>query len=71
MDLTSIQLQALDSGEVVPIVVEGRNCVLLGTATFESLRDRLDDWSPLTMQRQMAEMMRDDWNDPAMGVYDE
>lgn len=71
MDLTSSQLQALDSGEAVPIVVEGRSCVLLGTETFESLRELLDDWSPLTMQRHMAEMMRDDWSDPAMSVYDE
>jgi hypothetical protein len=67
MDLTLSQLQALDKGEAVPIVVDGRNCVLMREAAFE----QLDEWHPLSMQRHMAEMMREDWTDPAMSVCDE
>jgi hypothetical protein len=67
MDLTLSQLQALDNGEVVAVVVDGRPCVLLSDATFE----QLDEWHPLRLQRHMADMMRDDWTDPAMSVYDD
>jgi hypothetical protein len=71
MDLTSSQLQALDNGEAIPLVVDGRQCVLLTDTSFEQVRALLDEWHPLKMQRQMADMMRDDWSDPAMSVYDE
>jgi hypothetical protein len=71
MDLTTLQLDALDKGEPIPLVVDGRNCVLLKYATYEQLRALLDEWHPLSMQRQMADMMRDDWTDPAMSAYDE
>jgi hypothetical protein len=71
MDLTSSQLQALDNGEAVPLVIGGRNCVLLSDTSFEQVRGLLDAWHPLKMQRLMAEMMRDDWSDPAMSAYDE
>jgi hypothetical protein len=67
MDLSLSQLQALDKGEAVLVVVEGRNCVLMREATYE----QLDEWHPLRMQRHMADMMRDDWSDPAMSIYDD
>jgi hypothetical protein len=67
MDLTLSELQALDRGEAVPLVVEGRKCVLLRDAVFE----QLDEWHPQRMQRHLADMMRDDWEDPAMSIYDE
>jgi hypothetical protein len=44
---------------------------LLTDASFDQVRALLDEWHPLKMQRQMADMMRDDWSDPAMSAYDE
>jgi len=69
--LTSEQLQAIDRGQPVPLSVEGRECVLMPGALYQQLRGALDDWHPATMRRQMAQMMADDWSDPAMSVYDE
>ena len=69
MQITSQQLQAIDNGEPVPLVVEGRPCILV-PGTIDQLRDALDDWDPRTMQRHMARLMADDWNDPAMSAYD-
>ena len=71
MNLTAAQIQAIDNGEPVTIVVDGRHCVLLNNATFEKMRESIDHWHPSKMQRQMAELMSDDWNDSAMSVYDE
>jgi hypothetical protein len=53
------------------LVVEGRDCVLLRSESYDQLREAMADWDPSTMQRHMAKMMADDWNDPAMSVYDE
>jgi len=70
VQITSQQLQAIDNGQPVPLIVEGRQCVLL-PGTIEQFRDALDDWEPRTMQPAMARLMADDWNDPAMSAYDE
>ncbi len=69
--LSPAQLQAIDSGQPVPLSIEGRPCVLLPEALYEQLRQALDDWHPATMRRHIADMMADDWSDPAMSVYDE
>ena len=71
MDLTTDQLHAIDEGRPVPLTVDGRECVLLPGSLYERLREALDDWHPAVMQKHMAAMMRDDWSDPAMSVYDE
>lgn len=72
MQLTSEQLQRLDAGRTVTIVVDGRDCVVVPQRLYEAHeRDLLNDWHPDTMQRQMADVMSDDWNDPAMSVYDD
>jgi hypothetical protein len=71
MQLTIDQLQSLDHGQPVPLVVDGRTCVLLNDTVYKQVRDLLEDWHPTTMRRHMAAMMADDWNDPAMSVYDE
>jgi hypothetical protein len=71
MEFTSEQLQAIDKGQPVPLSVEGRPCVLVPGALYEQLREAVEDWHPATMSRHVAQMMADDWNDPAMGVYDE
>ena len=71
MQVTSEQLEAIDRGQAVPLLIEGRDCVLLPGTLYEQLREAIDDWHPATMHKQIARMMADDWNDPAMGVYDE
>ena len=71
MHLTVEQLQAIDNGEPVPLLVDGRECVVLSSSAYEQVRGLIEDWDPSTMQRQMAHMMADDWNDPAMSIYDE
>jgi hypothetical protein len=71
MQLTAEQIQAIDKGEPVGLLVDGRQCVLLSSDAYDQFRSLVEDWEPSTMQRQMAEMMADDWNDPAMSVYDE
>ena len=71
MELTSTQLQALDAGQPVPIEVDGRQCVLLSNTKYDAACELIEDWHPSTMLRQLANMMAEDWTDPAMSVYDE
>ena len=71
MQFTPEQLQAIDSGQPVPLTVEGRECVLLPGALFEQFREAIDDWHPATMQRHLAHMMADDWTDPELEGTDE
>ncbi|MBI2479598.1 MAG: hypothetical protein HYV60_13490 [Planctomycetia bacterium] len=71
MNLTAEQILAIDKGDPVCIEVDGRQCVLLNSAAFDRMREQIDEWHPATMLRNMADLMADDWNDPAMRVYDE
>ena len=71
MQFTPEQIQALDSGQPVPLSVEGRPCVLLPGAVYEQFLEAVQDWHPAAMRRHMADMMAEDWNDPRMNVYDE
>ena len=71
MEFTLPQLQAIDAGQPVPLMVDGRACVLLPSALYEQLREAIDDWSPRTMRPNLARLMAEDWSDPAMSVYDE
>ena len=71
MQLTSEQLLSLDRGQPVSLLIDGRHCVLLNSQVYEQVRELIDDWHPSTMRRQMAAMMADDWDDPAMSIYDD
>lgn len=71
MNLTPEQIQSIDSGQPVNIVVDGRSCVLVPSSTYTQMQEQIDQWHPTTMQRNLADVMADDWNDPAMSVYDE
>jgi hypothetical protein len=71
MEFTAQQLQAIDNGEPIQLSVEGRPCVLVPGSLYMQLRESLDDWHPQAMRRDMARMMAEDWNDPAMSIYDE
>jgi hypothetical protein len=69
MDLTAQQLHAIDSGISVPVNIEGRDCVLVPGPIYERLREAVEDWHPASMERHMAEVMADDWSDPALNIY--
>jgi hypothetical protein len=71
MDFTSQQLHAIDSGIPIPVNIEGRECVLVPERLYVRFREAIEDWHPASMERHMAQMMADDWSDPAMNVYDE
>lgn len=71
MVLSAEQIEALDRGEPVPLSVEGRACVLLNAATFGDDADSKQEWEPGSMLPHVAKMMAEDWDDPAMSVYDD
>ncbi len=71
VSLTAEQIEAIDNGEPVVLLVEGRDCVLLPSSRYNRMQEQIDQWHPSTMRRSMAELMADDWSDPAMSVYDE
>ena len=71
MQFSSEQLAALDQGQPVPLTIEGRECVLIPGSLYEQFQQALDDWHPAGMRPHMAKMMAEDWQDPAMSVYDE
>lgn len=47
MMLTTEQLQAIDRGEPVRIVIDGKPCVLLSQDAFEELEDDME-YGPMT-----------------------
>jgi hypothetical protein len=69
MNLTEEQVKAVEQGYPISLVVDRTECVLLRKDLYDQLRELLEDWDPRIMRRHMAEMMRDDWTDPAMNVY--
>lgn len=70
MQITHEQTKAVERGEAVPVTVGETECVVLRRDVYEYVREALDDWDPRFMRRQMAEMMGEDWADPAMDIYD-
>lgn len=72
MQLSVEQLETLDRGHPVAVQLDGRERVVLKRDVFEVQRTEMaSDWPPATMQRQMADMLSDDWTDPAMSIYDD
>jgi hypothetical protein len=71
MPISQEQLEALDLGQPVPLSVAGRECILLPGSLYEQLRDAVEDWHPVTMRRRFATIMAEDWDDPAMSIYDD
>ncbi len=72
MNLTKDQIEAVKQGEPVHVLAEevGGEVVLLRGDVFDRIAQLLDDWDPRLMRRHMADMMQEDWGDPAMSVYD-
>lgn len=73
MTLTTQQISAVHRGEPVHLVPEelGEEVVLIRGDLFQRIAGLFDDWEPAVMRQGMATLMEDDWNDPAMSVYDE
>lgn len=73
MTLTHDQIEALKQGKPVHAVSEevGEEVVLLRGDVYDRIAELLDDWDPALMRRHMADMMKEDWEDPAMSVYDQ
>lgn len=70
MTLTTQQIDAVQPVHIVPEEV-GQEVVLIRGDLFQQIAGRFDDWDPAIMRPGMARMMEEDWNDPAMSVYDE
>ena len=43
MDLSNDQVQALDHGDVVPVTVAGRQCVILRREIYDRVKSVIDD----------------------------
>ena len=71
MNLTPDQIQSIDNGDPVRIIVDGRSCVLVSNSTYTQLQELIDQWHPATMHRNLSDVMADEWNDPAKSIYDE
>lgn len=67
MTLSTQQRQDLAKGRPVPVVVDKTECVVVRKEVFERFADEFD---PRTFYPHMAQMMAEDWDDPAMAVYD-
>lgn len=71
VELSIEQVESIDKGLPIWLEVQGRDCVLLSAQVYDRIRAAIEEWDPSTMQRHMADMMAEDWSDPAMNVYDE
>jgi len=71
MNITKEQLEAVESGEAVELTLDGTECVVIKKDVYESVRDLIDDAHPKTMKKHLGKIMEEDWNDPAMDVYDQ
>lgn len=64
MNLTPEQQQALDHGDAVPIIVDGRECVVLRREVYEQSCDDADAQPDIRMmQPLLAECDPQDWED--------
>jgi hypothetical protein len=67
MELSAAQIQAIESGEAVPITVGRTKCVLIREDLYERVKAVLDieDAYPL-----LDETFREGWDAPGMADYD-
>jgi hypothetical protein len=64
MNLTPQQVETLDQGGVVSIMVDGRNCVLIRRDAYE--QDQIvahEDKDIIAMQAYLADLAPEDWED--------
>jgi hypothetical protein len=46
MNLSPQQIEALDHGEAVPVVIEGRKCVMVMQEVYDRVKRVIDDTDP-------------------------
>jgi hypothetical protein len=69
MNLTQDQARALDQGEAIPVVVNGRECILVARDAFDRVRSILDI-DPAQAYPAIDEAWREGWDAPGMSDYD-
>jgi len=72
MDLTNEQLQALDHGGAVPVIVDGRHCVVLRQEIFDRVKRAVEyDDSDMSPEEAYPAVLRawDQEEDPGLDVY--
>ncbi len=69
--ITKEQLEAVESGEAVEVTVDGMKCVVIKKEMYESVRELIDDAHPRTMKKHLEKIMKEDWDDPAMDIYNQ
>jgi hypothetical protein len=72
MDLTSQQVEAIDHGAAVPIVVEGRSCVVLRQDVYDRVKRVTDfDDSDISPEETYAAVLAawDQEDDPGLDAY--
>jgi hypothetical protein len=73
MTLSKEQREAVETGRMVPLTVDGIDCVLLRADVYDKVRTVLsDDLSHDELRALLARSASaSDWLDPSMDVYDE
>ncbi len=72
MDLTSEQVQAIDHGHAVPVIVEGRSCVVVRQEVYDRVKRVVDlDDSDLRPEETYAAVLAawDQEEDPGLDAY--
>jgi hypothetical protein len=69
MNLSSEQVQLLEQGDAVPVVVNGRECVVVAREVYDRVRAMLD-FDPAQAYPAIDEAWREGWDDPKMADYD-
>lgn len=65
MTLSIEQRQDLAKGRLVPVVVDEAECIMVRRDVLDQFADELD---PRRFYPHMAQMLAEDWDDPAMAV---
>jgi hypothetical protein len=73
MQITAEQRELADQGEAVRIADPETSAeyVILRSEYFDRVVGLIDDWNPADLRPLLARVMSDDWDDPAMNVYDQ
>ncbi len=72
MDLSNDQVQALDHGDVVPVIVAGRQCVILRREVYDRVKRVIDDSEMPAEEAYPAVLSAwDQEPDPGLDAYQE
>ena len=62
MNLTSEQIASLDQGDAVPIVVDGRECVVIRREAYDQALSS-EEQDVKSMHRLLVDLAPEDWED--------